>query len=300
MTARATVDRRKGLAITIAGVLAYTPDSLLIRLAAVESFTYAFLRGLIVSGVLLLRLARRRRGSGRPLLAGLGRAGFCAALMNGVGGLLFIYAFAYTSVANILVYIAAQPMMTGVLAWITLGERIARTTLFSMLGTAIGIGIVAEASLGTPSLIGDGAALAATIVSAGYYVILRRQAASDMLPAVAMSGLLSASIAVVLLWVTDVGWAGFAALGWENLAWTVGNCVLLIPFAMAMTAAGARYLPAAEVALLVLLEVVLGPLWVWWALGEEPPRATLIGGALILASVAAHALMTLRRSPSKA
>jgi drug/metabolite transporter (DMT)-like permease len=230
----------------------------------------------------------------------VGRPGVYAALLNALGGILFIFAFAHTSVANILVYVAAQPMLAGLVARLALGERLTRSALWSMLGTAAGIGIVASQSLGTPSMLGDGAALLATTFGAGYYVVLRRNSTVDMLPAVALSGLISAALAFVLLWLTGVGWAGFAALGWTNLAWTVGNCVLLIPFAMAMTATGARYLPAAEVALLVLLEVVLGPLWVWWALGEEPPPATLVGGALILASVAAHALMTLRRSSSKA
>jgi len=298
MPARAAIDRRKGLAITSIGVLAYTPDSLLIRLAAVESFTYVVIRGLIVAAMLALRLGRQRRRNPWPLLFKVGRPGFQAALLNGLGGLFFIFAFAHTSVANILVYVAASPMIAGFIGWVVLRERLARSTLWSMLGTAAGIGIVAAESIGTPSLIGDGAALLATTFGAGYYVVLRRHAATDMLPAVALSGLLSAAMAFALLWLTGVGWAGFAALGWTNLAWTVGNCVLLIPFAMAMTAAGARYLPAAEVALIVLLEVVLGPLWVWWALGEEPPPATLVGGALILASVAAHALMALRRKPA--
>jgi drug/metabolite transporter (DMT)-like permease len=291
-----TINRRKGLTITGLGILAYTPDSLLIRLAAVESFTYVFLRGLIVSGMLILRLASRRRGTGQPVFAGLNRWGLFAALLNGTGGLLFICAFAHTTVANVLVTIAAQPVVAGLLAWLFLREPVSRATLCAMAGTAVGIAIVAGASIGKPSLIGDGAAFLAMTINAGYYVVLRRHATKDMQPAVALSGALSAALAFALLWLTGIGWSGFAALGWSNIGWTVGNCVLLVPFAMAMLAAGARYLPAAEVALLLLIEVVLGPLWVWWILGEEPPTTTLIGGAVILFSVAAHALMTLRRS----
>ena len=75
MTGKAAIDRRRGLAITSVGVLAYTPDSLLIRLAAVESFTYVMLRGLIVATMLALRLGRRRRANPWPLMhrGGLGR-----------------------------------------------------------------------------------------------------------------------------------------------------------------------------------------------------------------------------------
>jgi drug/metabolite transporter (DMT)-like permease len=294
-------DRRVlGYAVTLSGVALFTPDALMIRLAGAEPFTYILLRSLLVAGALTLGIALFARSSPWPLFRRMGRPGIWAGLLNGVSSLCFVFAFWHTAAANVLVYIAAQPALVGLIAWIAIREPVGRSTVFAMLGTAIGIGIVVSQSLGTPSLLGDGAALLAALFSAGWFVVLRRHSEIDLVPSVALSGVVTASLCVVLLLATGTGWSGFAALDWSAIGWTVLNCGLFVPLALGLVAIAPRLLPAAEVSLLMLIEVVVGPLWVWWVLGEVPPSATLIGGAVILLSVGTHAALRLRRRTAPA
>lgn len=287
--------RLKGYAITVAGVLLFTPDALFIRLAAVEPFTYTVWRGLLVALVVAATLWLRTGQGPWPLIRRMGWPGVWAALLNSLGGVCFIFAFANTSVANVLVYVASQPVLAAVIAWVAIREPVRRSTLFAIAGTLVGIGIVVTHSLGTPSLLGDGAALMAALLWSGWFVVLRTHKGIDLVPSLIASGLINAVISVALLLATGIAWAGFAAMDWSAIGYTLANCILLIPFALALTTIGARYLPAAEVTLLMLIEMVLGPVWVWAFLGEVPPTTTLIGGLIILLSVASQSYFSLRR-----
>jgi drug/metabolite transporter (DMT)-like permease len=287
--------RLKGYAITVAGVLLFTPDALFIRLAGVEPFTYTVLRGLLVAMVVALALFLRTGHGPWPLIRRMGWPGVWAALLNSLGGVCFIFAFANTSVANVLVYVASQPVLAAVIAWLAIREPVRRTTLFAMVGTLIGIGVVVTHSLGTPSLLGDGAALMAALLWSGWFVVLRTHKGIDLVPSLIASGMINAVVSVALLLGTGIAWAGFAAMDWSAIGYTLANCIFLIPFALALTTIGARYLPAAEVTLLMLIEMVLGPVWVWAILGEVPPTTTLIGGLIILLSVGSQSFFALRR-----
>lgn len=287
--------RLKGYAITVAGVLLFTPDALFIRLAGVEPFTYTTFRGLLVALVVAITLWLRTGHGPWRLILRMGRPGLWAALLNSLGGICFIFAFANTSVANVLVYVASQPVIASIMAWLIIREPVHRSTVLAMLGTLVGIGIVVNHSLGTPSLLGDGAALMAALLWSGWFVVLRTHKGIDLVPSLVASGVINAAISLLLLLATGIGIAGFAAMDWAALGYTVFNCTFLIPFALALTTIGARYLPTADVTLLMLFEMVLGPLWVWAVLDEVPATSTLIGGLVILLSVAGHALFSLRR-----
>jgi drug/metabolite transporter (DMT)-like permease len=287
--------RLKGYAITVAGVLLFTPDALLIRLAGVEPFTYTAMRGLLVALVLAVTLRLRSGKSPWQLIRRMGWPGVWAALLNSLGGICFIFAFANTSVANVLVYVAAQPVLASIMTWLVIREPVHRSTVLAMLGTLVGIGIVVNHSLGTPSLLGDGAALMTALLFSGWFVVLRVHKTVDLVPSLVASGLLNTVLSLLLLLATGIGWSTFAALDGAAIGWTLLNCIFLIPFALALTTIGTRYLPTADVTLLMLIEMVLGPLWVWAVLDEVPATATLIGGLIILVSVAGHALFSLRR-----
>lgn len=287
--------RLKGTLITLAGVMVFTPDALLIRLAGMETLTYSLCRGLLIglSLAVALQLMHGRRALG--LYRAIGRAGLWAALLNALGGILFIAAFAYTSVANVLLAIATQPILSALLSRLFLGERVAHATQLAIGGALVGIVVVVSDSLGKPSLMGDGCALLAALCFSGYFVILRRHREIDMIPSVAISGLLAAILVAVALPLTGIGLEGFRAITWEAFGWLLLAACVVAPLALALTSIGPRYIPAPEVTLLILLEVVLGPFWVWLALGEAPSDAALVGGAIILSSVAFHAGASLQR-----
>ncbi len=289
----------KGLLITLAGTACFTPDALLIRLIALESFTYAALRGTMMALGITCFLWLTLRGELWPAFRRIGRLGLLAALLNGAGGVAFIFAFAYTSVANVLLYVAVQPFIAAVLSRLLLGERIGRPVLLAMLGTFVGLGIVVTGEIGKPSLLGDGAALFAATLFAGYFTLLRKQSHIDMGPAVAVAGVFNALLAVPFLFLLGEGLAPLLAI--EGARWQlILLSGALLSLAMSLTAIGPRYLPAAEVSLLILLETVLGPLLVWAVLDEVPPDTTLIGGAVVIGALLAHTFWNLRRPAAPA
>jgi drug/metabolite transporter (DMT)-like permease len=175
-----------------------------------------------------------------------------------------------------------------------LREPVSRATQFAMAGGFLGIAIVVGDSLGETRLWGDVAAIAASFFFAYFFVALRKAGDVDMTPAVGISGLFSAALALPLLWIAGEGTAPLLSLDATQWLWIALAALLLVPLAFALISIGPRYLPAAEVSLLILLEAVLGPLWVWWALGETPTQTTLIGGAVVLATLALHALWGLK------
>ncbi len=288
-------NRLKGLAIVTLAIFVLTPDSLLVRLSDSDPYGLMVVRGLLMALTLTAALAIIH-GPGR--LAGLIRAmgwpGLWATLLYGSGNLLFIIALEHTSVANVLVMIATEPVFAAVFAWHFLREPLGWPTALAILGGLAGIGVVVSDSLGQPTLSGDIAALGCSLAMAGFFVMLRARRRINMIPAVALSGFVSSALALVLLLAAGPGLAVIAGYGAGQWGWIVLNAAVVLPLAFGLMAVGPRYLPAAEIGLLLLLETVLGPLWVWWALGEVPRDATLLGGGIVLLTLLLHTLWQLR------
>ena len=288
----------KGLLITLSGSLCFAPDALLIRLTDLESFTYAMLRGfMMAAGVTLFLVLAKGRGLW-PALRRIGRIGVLAALLNGGAGILFIFAFAYTSAANVLLYIAVQPFIAAVLSRLLIGERISRSVLLAMCGAVVGIGIVIYGEIGKPSLIGDGAALLSATLFAAYFALLRKRSDVDMVPGVILAGLFNGLLAIPFMFLLAEGLRPLLEITADRWGWIAISGVML-PLALSLTTIGPRYLPAAEVNLLILLETVLGPLIVWAVLDEVPADTTLIGGAVVIGALLAHTLWNLRRPDAR-
>jgi drug/metabolite transporter (DMT)-like permease len=190
----------------------------------------------------------------------------------------FINALNYMTVANVLVFQAASPFVAALLAWACLHERLRPATLLAVGVSMCGVAIMVGGSLGPNDLIGD--ALSAVMSVAFAVTIVLARARPDM--PVGVITALSMLIMTVM------------AAPWADLAPTPSNLVLLAAFGIGqmgvgslLFTAGAKYVPAADAGLLSVLETVLGPLWVWLAVGEQPGNAVLIGGGLVLAAVAA-------------
>jgi drug/metabolite transporter (DMT)-like permease len=125
------------------------------------------------------------------------------------------------------------------------------------------------------------------VILAATFSLMRHFRSRDMVPAMALGGVITALIALPFATPAAVD-------GGDALALAVMGLVML-PLSFAMMAVGPRYIPAPEVSLTLLLESVLGPLWVWLALGEDPGEATLLGGAIVIAALAGNAAAALRR-----
>ncbi len=282
--------RAKGLIITTLGVLILTPDALLVRLVGLDPLTLVVPRGLLLAvGVFAIMLVLRGRRTFAAFRT-LGRSGAWMVLLFALGHLCFVTALDRTSVANVLVLLAVMPLFAALLGRVVLGERLPPRTLLAIAAALTGTLVVAGESLGEPTLTGDLTAMAAALLYAAFFVMVRRRPEVDRMPTVALGGLTAALIALVAGQVLGPGMAELTLLDWRQVLWILlmGLVVQALSFACIVT--GPRYITAAEVSLLMLLEAVFGPLWVWLVLAEEPPVATLIGGGIILAALAWHSL----------
>ncbi len=284
-------DHAKGLAITVVGTLVLSPDGLLIRLVAVDTWTILFWRGLLIAVALTIGLAVVHRRDTFARLRAVGWAGLAVAVVFSFGSVCFIVAINITSVANTLLIASSAPLFAALSAWIFIGEGVARRTWIAILLASAGIAVILSGSLGGGTLPGDLAALGTAISIAGGFTIIRRYRHVNMIPAMAASGLIVAAVS----WFR----AAPLSIGGEDVLWLGLMGLVVMPAATALTTLGPRYLPAPEVSLILLLEAVLGPFWVWLVLAEQPSPHAFIGGAVVVAALAGHAISSLRRKPAK-
>jgi drug/metabolite transporter (DMT)-like permease len=227
-----------------------------------------------------LVLAMERRGTMRAVL-GMGRSGLAMTVFLAISSGAFQLAQNHTSVANVLFMQAAAPMMAALLGWVLISEPVDGRTWAALLLAGAGVAVMAAGSLDA-GIAAVGLPLLMTASFAVVIVIARHRRDVSMMPATCASQVLVVVVCapfVTLGSVSGSDWAILAALG-------VGQMGL----GLAFLTIGARLIPPAQVALISLLEVVLGPLWVWLAYGERPSSATLVGGAIVVAAVVVQAV----------
>ena len=230
--------------------------------------------------LLALVLAMERRGTLRAFL-GMGRSGLAMTVFLAISSGAFLLALNHTSVANVLFMQAAAPMMAALLGWVLISEPVDGRTWAALLLAGAGVAVMAAGSLDA----GIGAVGLPLLMTASFamvIVIARHRRDVSMMPATCASQVLVVVVCAPFVTLGSVGggdWAILAALG-------VGQMGL----GLAFLTIGARLIPPAQVAIISLLEVVLGPLWVWLAYDERPSAATLAGGAIVVAAVVVQAV----------
>jgi len=204
-----------------------------------------------------------------------------------------IYAIQNTSVANAMLLFATAPFMTAVLGWIVLKEPVRTATWVAIAVALGGIAIMVADKSGDVALKGSFAALGSALGFAVFTVALRWGRTGEMLPSVFLSGLFAFVITFVLCQFLGLS----IALSFNDGSVAMSMGIFQVGAGLILYTLGSRSLPAAELALLSLAEVLLGPFWVWLFLGETASVNTLIGGAVLLAAIAGNALSGKRRKP---
>jgi drug/metabolite transporter (DMT)-like permease len=219
------------------------------------------------------------RGALARAFRAVGRAGLAVAALMAVASGSFIIALNHSSVANILFMQALAPVLAAVLG-MAVGETVVRRTWIAMVVALAGVGVMIGGPT-RPSAVGLGLSLLMTTSFAATLVITRHKRDVSMAPATCLSQV------IVLLLAAPLSSPGSAS--GRDVALMVALGVGQIGLGLVFLTIGGRLIPAAEVALITLVEVVLGPLWVWIFLSEQPGVATLIGGAIVLGAVAIQA-----------
>jgi drug/metabolite transporter (DMT)-like permease len=275
------------LVITTAGVLVITPDSLLVRLIETDVWSLLFYRGLFVALALAAFFAIRYGREMPSFIRAVGRVGILAGCLSAVNNILFVLSLTLTTAANTLVIISAAPLFAAVFSRVVLKEAIAPLTWLAVLVVFIGISAIFFGSIGGGSLIGDLCAIGAACFFAGHLTALRYKKGTNMMPAVALAGFLTAVVAFPL--------AASLSINSRDLALLALMGFVMLPVALGLIALGPRLISAPEVGLLALVEAILGPYWVWLVVNEVPAVQTVLGGILILGTLLVHTAYILRR-----
>jgi len=204
-----------------------------------------------------------------------------------------IYAIQSTSVANAMFLFASAPFLAALLGWIVLRESVRRATWIAMVAALVGILVMVVNGISAGRLAGNLSAILSALGFAVFTIALRWGKLEDMMPAVFLAGIFAMLTAALVCW----GGAYGFVISANDLIIVLSLGVFQVGLGLTIFTIGSRVVPAAELALLSMTEVLLGPFWVWLFLGETADFYTLAGGAVLMLAIAGNALSGLRRKP---
>jgi len=265
----------------------WSSGGLIVRLVSTTPWTTSLWRSVFAALFLsaLLSIVRRRnivaqwREGGRPVVL--------VASCMAAASTCFIFSLAYTSVANTLILMSTGPYVAGLLGWLWLGERVPLRSWLTMSVALTGTIVMVSSSYARGTGFGDLLAILMAVSFAIATVLVRRHPEIQMAPAAALATALTGLIALPLAEPFAISPRDFALLAFFGVGQFGAGFLLFMT--------GARLLPAAETALIGMLETVLGPFWVWLVLAERPSPGSLTGGALIFGALAVNTALDLMR-----
>ena len=281
-------DQKKGMLLAFTAIAFITPDSLFIRLASLESWNLIFYRGFIPFVVVFVGLLIIYKNKLVTELINNGWRGIAYAATFTITNIMFVISIENTNVANTLIMIALAPMLSAVISFIFLKENPDQKTWMAIIVTTLAVIYIFNDSFERGDVLGNFLGLICAAGLAVGAVIIRSAKKISLVPSAMMGKLMVALIALL-----------FA----DNLV-LKGNDPIIIPLMCIMCVAipfvlitlAPRFISAAEVNLFFLLETILGPLWVWMVIREQPSNETIIGGIIIIATIATHSIFSLKKS----
>jgi len=287
-------DQNRGMALVFfAGVLWSTVGLGVRFIEDAQAWQILFFRSISLSLFLAVIISLKRQENPFTLASRMGMNGVLGALALVAAYAGGIYSIQATSVGNAMLLFASAPFMTAILGQVVLGEKVRRQTWFAVVVAIIGIVIMVADKFGGAAIYGNLAAIASAFGFAVFTITLRRGKTTDMMPVVFLSGLFGMVIMAVICLLTSLTFA--VPLNDIGIAMSMG--VFQVGAGLVLYTIGSRTVPAAELTLLSLAEVVLGPFWVWLFLGEILTINTIIGGMVLLVAIAGNALSGQRRKP---
>jgi drug/metabolite transporter (DMT)-like permease len=282
------VTRATGLALMVAAPVLWSSAGVVTRhIQRAEPFEQVFWRSLFAFAFVFAVLIFQKAHPWKALQKA-GIPGLASGLMWAVMFTAFLFALSMTTTANTLVVMSVSPLLTAVLSRFALKDPLPLRTWIAAVVAALGIAWMFGSSL-EKHFLGMAIAFLIPVAAAINVVVLRASHTRlNLVPAVMLGGAISCLIALPFALPFSLSTRDFFLLAFLGIFQLGLPCMFLV--------LASRALLAPEIALLGLLEVVLGPLWAWLGANEVPAAATLYGGAVVLAALAANELPTLRRA----
>ena len=270
----------KGLLIAFFGVVMLTPDPVLVRLADADTFTILFWRGIFYAlGVLAILYATYRKNTFKEL-KNIGRPGIWIGILSGIGGVTFIAAIQYTSIAKVLVIISTAPMVVAIISWVIINEKPKLYTWISMLIIVTGIYIVMKGDTGTLNVMGSSLAVI-SIIAGGYsFALTRKYSNVNMVPAMIVNALVVSCV--------GLAFSSSFYLPFDSLIYVIAGGILLA-IAFSLITIAPRFIPASEVAMFMPLGTIFGVISAWLVINEQPSSSSILGGSIVVITLFFHA-----------
>ena len=281
-------DQQKGSLLAFVAVMFITPDSLFIRLSSIDTWGLVFYRGIIpfftvFFGMLLIY---RLNFFKIPMTSGI--HGIIYVITFSITNITFVVSIQNTNVANTLVMIATAPMLSAILGSIFLKEPPDKKTLISIIITFLSVIYIFFDSLKLGNFYGDILGFITAIGLAVGAVTIRSAKSKNLVPAAVVGKLLVATFALLFV-------ENFALINQDMIIVPL-MCILCVAIPFVLVTIAPRFIPAAEVNLFFLLETIIGPIWVWLIIKEQPSVETLFGGVVIIITIAIHSFLKLRNT----
>ena len=281
-------NQQKGSLLAFVAVMLITPDSLLIRLSNIETWGMLFYRGAIPFVIVLIGLLIFYNKNFLNALFRVGYTGIFYTISFAICNITFLVSIQNTNVANTLVMVATAPMLSAILGGIFLKEVPDRKTWIAIIITFLSALYIFYDSIQLGNFFGDIMGLVTATGLAVNAVLVRSAKDRDLLPA-AVSGKLC--VAIFAFFFVD----SFDLVG-NDMFYIPLMCILCVAIPFVLVTIAPRFIPAAEVNLFFLLETIIGPIWVWMIIKEQPSLETIQGGIVIILTIAMHSFLKLKKS----
>ncbi len=281
-------NQQKGSFLAFIGVIFITPDSLLIRLSSIETWGMLFYRGFIPFVAVLLGLVIFYKKDFYKALVNIGYTGIFYSISFSICNITFIISIQNTNVANTLIMVAMAPMLSALLAAFFLKEYTDKKTWIAIFITFLSVAFIFYDSIQLGNLLGD---IFGFITALGLAVnanLARFAKKRDLVPAAVIGKLGTAVFAFFFV-------QSFALNNYDIFIIPL-MCIMCVAIPFVLVTIAPRFITAAEVNLFFLLEVILGPIWVWLVIKEQPSLETIFGGIIIIITIAIHSFLALKKT----
>jgi len=281
-------DQQKGSLMAFVAVMFITPDSLFIRLSNVDTWGLVFYRGIIPFFTVFLAMLLIYKLSFFKILFTSGYHGLIYIGTFSLTNITFVVSIQNTNVANTLVMIATAPMISAILGAIFLKEPPDKKTWISIIITFLAIIYIFFDSIKLGNFYGDILGFITALGLAVGAVTVRSAKSKNLVPAAVVGKLIVATFALFFI-------ESFVLID-KDLYIIPLMCIMCVAIPFVLVTIAPRFIPAAEVNLFFLLETIIGPIWVWLIIKEQPSIETLYGGAIIIITIAIHSFLKLKKS----
>jgi drug/metabolite transporter (DMT)-like permease len=277
----------KGLMLTSIGIFIMSVESLMIKYTTVSSFVFSFYLGIFIftstAGTLLFK---KKEYVKNALTSSFGILIICATMMA-ISNIFFITAIKTTIVANVVIIFSTSALFSSLIAYLLYKEKMTRNIFYASFFMFIGLFIIFSDELSFGSMEGNIYALLCTILFSVSFVLLSKYKEMDRVVLTAFSGV---ALSIITFFLSDD-----LKIDTTNLLIVMSMGLVISSISRVLIGNGAKYISASEVSLLMLIETIMAPIWVWIFLNEIPNSNTYIGGSIIILTLIVNSLYTLKK-----